>query len=100
MLDLQKPEKNHIKIRFLIPIILFILMCSCKLIDSVQNGFSFALFTGILIIISLCYLLIETIYFIIKQKNNHTIANLKVFGLFFLLLIVIWFIYINYQNTF
>ncbi len=96
MLDLQKPEKNHIKIRILIPLILFILLCSCKLIPSVQNGFGLSLVFGFLILLSFTHLFLETIYFFVKRKNNYAIANLKVFGIFILLLIVFWCIYIIY----
>ena len=100
MLDLQKPEKNHIKIRILIPIILFILLFSCNLIQKVQVGFGFLLVLGFLILISFVYLFLETIYFLITRKNNYANANLKVFGFFILLLIAFWFIYIIYQNNF
>lgn len=100
MLDLQKQIKNHIKIRILIPIILFILLCSCKLIPSVQDGFGFLFIFGFLILISFVYLFLETIYFLITRKNNYANANLKVFGFFILLLIAFWFIYIIYQNNF
>ncbi len=100
MLDLQKPEKNHIKIRILIPIILFILLFSCNLIQKVQVGFGFLLVLGFLILISFVYLFLETIYFFIKRKNNYANANLKVFGFFILLLIAFWLFYIIYQNNF
>lgn len=96
MLELQNPEKNHIKIRILIPTILFIFLCFCKLIPNLQDGYGFLLVFGFLILISFVYIFLETIYFFIKQKNNYAKANLKVFGFFILLLIVFWVIYIIY----
>ncbi len=64
MLELQNSEKNHIKIRILIPIILFIFLCISKLISSTQDGFGFLLVFGFLILISFVYLFLETIFFL------------------------------------
>ena len=99
MNELEKPQKNHIKIRILIPIILFILAYCCNFIKHVQTGFGLFFVLASLTILSVIFLFFETIFFFIKSKKNHANANLMVFGLLILLVILIWFFYIIYQNS-
>ena len=100
MNELEQLQKNHIKIRFLIPIILFIVAYCCNFIKHVQTGFGLFFILACLTTLSVLFLFFETIFFLIKSKKNHANANLKVFGLLILLVILIWFIYIIYQNSF
>ncbi len=77
----------HILIRFFSPF--FLLGIGCLYVDKFNGGYGELIIFGGLIILLLLFFFFEMIYYSVNNKRSLAFANLKVFGLLFILVVIV-----------